>query len=61
MAYYHHNFQLHEYILTVKHDNGKVKIKTVASSETAARTIVENAEHCPPRAIIKVIRGKLIM
>jgi len=48
------------YTLTVKHDNGKVKLKTAATSEQAARKIIQNNEGCPDCAIIKVKTGKLV-
>lgn len=40
------------YLLTVKHDRGKIKIRTAAQDEASARHIVETAERCPPSAII---------
>jgi hypothetical protein len=49
-----------EFILTVKHDNGTVKIKNTASSEEAAINNVMTAEGCPRRAIISVSKSKNI-
>ena len=40
------------YILTVKHDHGKARIKITAQSEQAARGMVMAAERCPESAII---------
>ena len=54
------SFIMRYYTLTVKHDNGKVKLKTAATSEQAARKIIQNNEGCPDCAIIKVKTGKLV-
>jgi len=45
---------MRHYILTVKHDNGTMKIKTFASSRQSARHIIMAAEGCPERAIINI-------
>ncbi len=45
---------LKRYRLTLKHDHGKVKLTTVASSEKSARLIVTKAENCPDCAIVNV-------
>ncbi len=52
--------QIRRYTLRVKHDAGFITIRTVASSEAAARYIVCRAEHCPERAIRRVWRGKIL-
>lgn len=44
--------KLKNYTLTVKHDNGKKKIKTTASSEAEAKKKIMNYEKCPESAII---------
>lgn len=43
------------YQVTVKHDNGKVKIRTAATDKDAARNIICSAEGCPDTAILKVV------
>lgn len=47
--------QMNIYILTLKHDNGTIRIKTSASSEEAAISKVMAAELCP-RSAIKSIK-----
>jgi hypothetical protein len=42
------------YILTVKHDNGKIKIRTTATSPLIAKNMVMAAENCPACAIQKI-------
>ena len=44
--------KLKNYTLTVKHDKGKKKIKTTASSEAEAKKKIMNYEKCPESAII---------
>lgn len=43
-----------KYILTIKHDNGKFKTCTTASSIERAKKQVMNFEHCPESAIVKI-------
>jgi len=43
---------LKHYTLKVKHDNGKVNLKTTASSEKEAKEKITKAEGCPESAII---------
>lgn len=45
---------MNQYIVTVNHDNGKVKIRTHAQDEITAKSIVIAAEGCPERAIQSV-------
>lgn len=45
---------LRQYTVTVKHDNGRIKFITFASSEQHARDNVIAAELCPDSAIVKV-------
>lgn len=47
---------INKYEVIVKHDNGKIKITTAATSEEAAKAIVMTAENCPSGAIIKIKR-----
>lgn len=42
------------YRITVKHDHGRIRIKTAASSADAAKKIVMDAEGCPERSITKI-------
>jgi hypothetical protein len=42
------------YILTLKHDTGSIKIKTRAESMEAAIKAVTTAENCPEGAITKI-------
>jgi hypothetical protein len=42
-----------KYVLTVKHDEGKAKIRTVARNKAQARKQVCNAENCPVSSITK--------
>jgi len=51
-------FEVNQYVLTVKHDNGTVKIRTSGSSESAAIEKVMSSEGCPRRAITKVEKVK---
>lgn len=46
--------------LTLKHDNGKFKIKTVAQDEETAISMVMNAEGCPRTAIVKTFQYKTL-
>lgn len=47
-------FEVNEYIVTVKHDEGKTKLRVTASSEDAAKKKIMSAEGCPERAIISI-------
>lgn len=47
------------YVLTLKHDNGCMKLRTMAQNKSAAIDMVMEAERCPRRAIIKTVRGHL--
>ena len=53
--------EVNQYILTVKHDDGTVRIRTAASSEEAAIQNVMNAEGCPRQAIkgVKKMENKI--
>lgn len=52
---------LKHYTLKVKHDNGKVNLKTTASSEKEAKEKIMKAEGCPESAIISCKEdGKVI-
>lgn len=42
---------MNTYTLTLESDNGKHKIKTVATSFEAAKIIIMKAENCPESAI----------
>lgn len=44
----------YKYVITLKHDNGKINIMTVASNKEEAKKIVCEAEKCPYNAIIKI-------
>lgn len=46
--------KIHQFIVTVKHDNGTVRIKTAARNAETAKQLVMAAEHCPPSAIRRV-------
>ncbi len=48
------SFTVQQFVVTVKHDKGKVRIKTTASSADAAKSIVCKAEGCPESAIVSV-------
>ena len=52
---------LFEFEVTVKHDNGKIKIVTVARSIGALVHIVMAAEGCPERSIINIKRLKEVV
>lgn len=43
--------KFYRYRCTVKHDNGVVRIVTMASSAPAVRATIMSAERCPRRAI----------
>lgn len=43
-----------KYRLTLKHDNGIVKIQTFATDESQAIEKVCNTENCPKNAVVKV-------
>lgn len=49
---------MRNFTLRLKHDNGYVSIRTVATDENPARRIVCAAERCPERAIRRVYHGK---
>lgn len=42
------------YIITLAHDRGKTKIRTVATSQKDAINAIMQAENCPRRAITKI-------
>ena len=42
------------YIITVKHDDGTIKIKTAAISKVHAIMLVSAAENCPIDAIVTI-------
>lgn len=48
------NMQFKKYVVSLKHDNGTVNIKTVATSEKTAKENVLNAENAPASAVISV-------
>jgi hypothetical protein len=48
------NFQIDEYKVKVKHDDGIITIRTTASSEDAAKEKIMAAENCPKSAILNV-------
>jgi len=45
---------MEKFILTLKHDKGKIKISTFAENEKMAIEIICNSEGCPQSAIIKI-------
>lgn len=45
-----------DYVVTLRHDRGKVRIQTYASSEAAAIAMILKAEHAPPSAVVKVVK-----
>ena len=45
---------MNTYKITVKHDTGKIVIRTIAQNEQAAKNMVMAAEGCPECAIVKV-------
>ena len=47
-------YDVHQYIVKVKHDKGTSKIKTSATSPAAAKKIVMKNEGCPATAILSV-------
>jgi hypothetical protein len=53
---------VNQYIVTVEHNGKKIKIKTSASSEDAAKENVANNKHCPKSAILsaKLVEPKKI-
>ena len=52
--------KFYSFTLRVKHDDGFVTIRTVATSEEKAKRAVMLAERCPERAIRRVYKGKEI-
>jgi len=49
-----------EYFVKLKHSNGYITLKTIASSQKQAIKIICNAENAPQNAIIKITEGKTI-
>lgn len=47
--------KLIHFILDTRHDNGRTRIHTHASSEEEARKAVMAAERCPARSIVRVL------
>lgn len=47
---------IHQYQITLKHDEGKTKLQVAASSMSNAIRQVVNAESCPLSAIYKAKR-----
>lgn len=47
--------KLIHFIFDVRHDNGRTRIHTHASSEEEARKAVMAAERCPARSIVRVL------
>lgn len=45
---------MEKFILTLKHDKGKIKISTFAENEKIAIEKICNSEGCPQSAIIKI-------
>lgn len=45
---------MHLFKVTTQHDNGKRRLRVVATDEATARKMVCNAEGCSDRAIIKI-------
>lgn len=41
--------------VTIRHDSGKIRIKTAATDKDHAKNIICQAEGCPETAILKVI------
>lgn len=55
---------LETYVATLKHDNGKIRIRVVSmSGEKGAIEQICKAENCPERAMIKLkkIKSKKIL
>ena len=48
--------RLFSYVLTLKHDAGFVRIRTVARNKGTAISMVMQAERCPRTAIVKTER-----
>jgi hypothetical protein len=44
----------HNYVVTVKHDNGKARIKVSAMNLDSAKKMVMEAEGCPESAIVSI-------
>ena len=42
------------YRLTLKHDTGKIRIKTTAENKETAINIIMQFENCPRSAIVKI-------
>lgn len=49
-----------EYVITLKHDKGIVKIKTVSHSIQSAINLVLSAEYAPLEAVRNVKIGKVV-
>ena len=45
---------IHFYLITLKHDNGKVKLKTAASSKEQAIKSILKSENAPESAVVKI-------
>ena len=50
--------KFYNFTLRVKHDDGFVTFRTVATGEREARRAVMLAERCPERSIRRVYKGK---
>jgi len=48
------SLEMKHFTLTLKHDQGKCKLRVTATSEKTARLMVRAAERCPDGAIIAV-------
>lgn len=46
-----------QFIVTLKHDAGQIKIRVIASNEEDAKRKVCIAENCPESAIVRVSRA----
>jgi hypothetical protein len=42
------------YVVTMRHDNGTIRIQTNATSPESAAAIVCRFEHAPPSAVVSV-------
>lgn len=43
-----------DFVVTMKHDHGKIRIRTVARDAETAAYLVCKAEHAPPSAVVSV-------
>ena len=48
--------QVNQYIVSMQHDDGVIRIQTAATSKEAAAVIVCKAEHAPRRSVISIKR-----